>query len=552
MLPGVSSASGSPRSGRIVEFHRPRFFWTGASSLTAGVLLHLPDYVAAREMHFHMAGMPMTAPMLAGMALIAIGFLLATVGLLPRARAGGQARHRAAHYQFRAIDDAALTPAHWGLLFVLGIALIVDVMKPATLGFVLPGMSTEYEISKATGAWLLLCALAGTTLGSVAWGVLADRIGRRAAILLASLMFIGTAVCGTMPEFAWNLLMCFLMGAAAGGMLPIVYALMAESVPAHRRGWLIVLHGGMGTVGGTLVAAGCAALLEPHFSWRALWLLNLPTGVLMLVLNRWIPESPRFLLERGRTEEARAVMARYGVVLEESRQTDHAEETIATTSRFGEIRTLFRQPLLVQTGVVVAYGLAWGLVNWGFIAFLPTLLQDAGVGAGRASFLLFLSALVAIPGTVLVAFAYGMWSSRKSMVAYAVATVVSLLGLAALDDYRTNQVALVGLLGLLFAASGGVIAMLSPYTAEVYPTRLRGTGSGLSAGSSKLGGLLGGIASVAGLIGTAAGMAGPAVAVSIPMLLAGLFVATRGIETRGRRLEEIAARPTESVEHAAR
>jgi len=138
------------------------------------------------------------------------------------------------------------------------------------------------------------------------------------------------------------------------------------------------------------------------------------------------------------------------------------------------------------------------------------------------------------------------------MVAYAVATVVSLLGLAALDDYRTNQVALVGLLGLLFAASGGVIAMLSPYTAEVYPTRLRGTGSGLSAGSSKLGGLLGGIGSVAGLIGTAAGMAGPAVAVSIPMLLAGLFVATRGIETRGRRLEEIAARPTESVEHAAR
>ena len=547
----MSRASGLPRSDRVVEFHRPGFFWTGASSLTAGVLLHLPDYVAARDMHFHMAGMPMTAPMLVGMALIGIGFLLATVGLLPRARAGGQGRPRAAHYQFRAIDDAVLTPAHWGLLFVLGIALIVDVMKPATLGFVLPGMSTEYEISKATGAWLLLCALAGTTLGSVAWGILADRIGRRAAILLASLMFIGTAVCGTMPEFGWNLLMCFLMGAAAGGMLPIVYALMAESVPAHRRGWLIVLHGGMGTVGGTLVAAGCAALLEPHLSWRALWLLNLPTGVLMLVLNRWIPESPRFLLERGRTDEARAVMARYGVVLEESRPTDHAEEMTATASRFGEILTLFRRPFVVQTGVVVAYGLAWGLVNWGFIAFLPTLLQDAGVGAGRASFLLFLSALVAIPGTVLVAFAYGMWSSRKSMVAYAVATVVSLLGLAALDDYRTNQVALVGLLGLLFAASGGVIAMLSPYTAEVYPTRLRGTGSGLSAGSSKLGGLLGGIASVAGLIGTAAGMLGPAVAVSIPMLLAGVFVAARGIETRGRRLEEIAARPTAPVGHAA-
>jgi len=72
---------------------------------------------------------------------------------------------------------------------------------------------------------------------------MADRVGRRAAILLASLMFIGTAICGAMPSFAANLLMCFLMGLAAGGMLPIVYALMAESVPAKSRGWLVVLHG---------------------------------------------------------------------------------------------------------------------------------------------------------------------------------------------------------------------------------------------------------------------------------------------------------------------
>jgi putative MFS transporter len=317
---------------------------------------------------------------------------------------------------------------------------------------------------------------------------------------------------------------------------------MAESVPARRRGWLVVLHGGMGTVGGTLVAAGCAALLEPYLSWRALWLLNLPTGVLMLVLNRWIPESPRYLLERGRTDEARAVMARYGVVLEEGTGADGGEDIGSAGSHYGEMKTLFRHPLLIQTGVVVAYGLAWGLVNWGFIAFLPTFLQGAGIGASRASFLVFLSALVAIPGTVLVAFAYGMWSSRKSMIAYAAATVACLLGLAALDqDYGGNQAALVGLLGLLFAASGGVIAMLSPYTAEVYPTRLRGTGSGLSAASSKLGGLMGGIGSVTGLIGISSGMLGPAVLVSIPMVLAGLIIAARGIETRGRRLEEIAA-----------
>src|SRR3954453_23090996 len=144
---------------------------------------------------------------------------------------------------------------------------------------------------------------------------MADRIGRRAAILLASLMFIGTSICGTMPSYGVNLFMCFLMGIAAGGMLPIVYALMAESVPAGPRGWLVVRHGGMGTVGGTPPAAGFAALLEPVYSWRALWLMNLPTGIAMLILNRWIPESPRFLLDQGRVDEASHVLAQYGVTL---------------------------------------------------------------------------------------------------------------------------------------------------------------------------------------------------------------------------------------------
>ena len=523
-----------------IEFHRPVAFWTGTALVTAGVLAHLPDYTAAGDMHYHMAGMPMSTIMVAGMFFVAGGLLLATWGLLPPARPASPHAGEALTYHLRAIDDARLTAAHWGLLFVLGIALIIDVMKPATLGFVLPGMVTEYGIPQARVAWLLICALAGTTIGSVMWGVLADRLGRRAAILLASLMFIGTSICGAMPSFAANLLMCFLMGLAAGGMLPIVYALMAESVPAKSRGFLVVLHGGMGTVGGTLAAAGFAALLEPTYSWRVLWLMNLPTGILMLVLNRWIPESPRFLLDRGRVDEARAVLGRYGVAIETQRAAP-AERLLARPPRqWNELPALFQRPFLTQTVVVFAYGLAWGVVNWGFISFLPTFLRGAGFGAGAASFLLFLSAVVAIPGTVLVAYTYGRWSSRMSMIVFAVASIACALGLAWLAPTQgTNRFAVVGMLALLYAATGGVIAMLSPYTAEVFPTRLRGTGSGVSAGSSKLGGLIGGVATVTGLIGISTGMMRPALLVSIPMLIAAVLVAIHGVETRGRRLEEL-------------
>lgn len=528
-----------------IKLHHSGAFWAGAAAIMAGVLLHFPDFVAARDMNYELAGMPMSPLMLLGMALIVGGILVAGYGLFPRKYAlGTRGSQAGVGYHLKAMDDAPLSPAHWGLLFVLGVALIIDVMKPATLGFVVPGIREEYGISTSRAALLPLFALTGTVVGSLMWGVLSDRLGRRAAILLSSIMFIGTAICGFMPTFGWNLFMCFLMGAAAGGMLPIVYALMSESVPARKRGWLVVLHGGMGTVGGYLVASGMATLLEPHFGWRILWFLNMPTGILMLILNRWIPESPRFLLDRGQVEQARRVMARYGVALErEEPGTTPAlgePDGHRAATPFGGMSRLFRKPLLPKTMTVLLYGLGWGIVNWGFITFLPTFLQDAGFAAGSASGLLFLSSVIAIPGTVLVAWLYGLWSSKKSMILYAVATAASLLGFALLDptSQDVNHGMLIGLVVLLLVASGGVISMLSPYTAEVYPTHLRGTGSGLAAGSSKLGGMFGPPV-VAALLTATTGLVVPAIVVATPIMLSALVLALNGVETRGRRLEDI-------------
>ncbi|MGQ0668258.1 MAG: MFS transporter [Actinomycetota bacterium] len=262
-----------------IAFHHPSAFWLGTFAIMAGVLLHLPDFIDQSGVQFRLEGMSFSGPMQFGTGLIVVGITLAAFGLFPRKDQLGGAK--TAHgYRLKAMDDAPLTGAHYGLLFVLGVALIVDVMKPASLGFSVPGMKAEYGLSTAAVSLLPLSALTGTTIGSFLWGIWSDRLGRRAAILLASLMFMGTAICGFMPSFRFNLFMCFFMGLAAGGMLPIVYALMAESIPAKKRGWLVVLHGGMGTVGGYLAASAIAAWLVPHFSWRILWFMNLPTGAL--------------------------------------------------------------------------------------------------------------------------------------------------------------------------------------------------------------------------------------------------------------------------------
>jgi putative MFS transporter len=90
----------------------------------------------------------------------------------------------------------------------------------------------------------------------------------------------------------------------------------------------------------------------------------------------------------------------------------------------------------------------------------------------------------------------------------------------------------------LLVSLSGVIAMLVPYASEIFPVRLRGTGSGVVAASSKAGGILGALAGVAGFFDA---FALSAMVVALPMAVAGVMLARAGVETRGRRLEEIEA-----------
>ena len=521
-----------------ITFHHPLAFWFGCALVTAGVCLHLPMYVMAAPMHYRLAGMPMDPGMLLGMVLIPAGVLLAGWGLMPRLAQVRLTAHGVERLHWHVADSVPLNRAHWTLVTVLAVALTIDVMKPASIAFVMPGMAREYGIGMSRAGWLALSALIGTAAGSVVWGRLADVFGRRAAILLSAILFMGTAICGTMPSFNWNLAMCFMMGAAAGGMLPIAFTLMAETVPARHRSWLLVALGGVGTSAGYLAASGAATLLEPDFSWRVLWLLNLPTGALIVLLNRFIPESPRFLANAGLPHEARAVLARFAGsagLIEDAAAADAPIMEIHQP-RAG-LRDMLRGRHARITIALMVCGLAWGLVNFGFVLWLPANLHRLGLDAGAASTLMAQSALLAIPGIALVVWLYQRWSSFKSLVLFVALTAVALFAFALIEVTGLRAQALtVASTVLLLIAISGVIATMIPYAAEIYPVHLRGTGSGLIAAASKAGGILGAGLGVAGVFNS---FLVSALVIAVPMLAAGGMLWRGGVETRGRELETI-------------
>ena len=536
-----------------LSFHHPLAFWAGCVAVVAGVLLHMPMFAMGRMTHWQMVGMPMDSLMLTGMALVPLGVLLSSYGLMPRLDQMRQTLRGGTHLHFHIADGVPLNREHWTLVVVLVVALAIDVMKPATLGFVMPGMSAEYRITKPTASTLALVALIGTTVGSVIWGRLADVFGRRAGILLSALMFIGTAICGAMPSFGWNLVMCFLMGASAGGLLPIAFTLMAETVPAAHRGWLLVALGGFGTAAGYLAAAGSATLLEPLFSWRVLWLLNLPTGIVILFLNRYIPESPRFLSNAGLESQARSVLAKFAgrhaadaVEVDDPRHPG-APVLDAPPKSMGFRQLMRGRHASISWGLATC-GLAWGLVNFGFVLWLPVNLTSLGVDPKAASALLARSALLAVPGIAVVVWLYHRWSSFRSLVLFIALTAVALLAFAAIAfAHLQSQAITVTATAALLVSSNGVIAMLIPYAAEIYPVHLRGTGSGLIAAASKFGGILGAGLGVLGFFGN---FMLSALLIAVPMLVSGVMLWRSGIETRGQGLEDIQERLSSGTDSA--
>ena len=524
----------SPYSGALGGLNRLRrgMFWLSALLVLAGAALHFPDYLQAAPMHFAMAGMAMGGPMTIGMLLIVLGLVAGAWSLFPARRNRQQAARSLPVGQFAALENTPLSRAHWQLIAVLTVGLVVDVMKPASLGFVVPGMAAEYGLSKVTVALLPWVAIFGTVIGSLVWGYLADIYGRRATILLSTLLYVASSICGFMPAFGWNLVMCLVMGMSAGGMLPTVYSLMSESMPTDKRGWLIVAQSGLGTALGYLAASGAATLLAPHYSWRVLWLLNAPTGLLLLLLSRWIPESPRFLLAAGRRVEAIAVMARYGIT--ETPAAEPGNAPVAVAARRPSPGVLFRSPLLRRTVPILLYGLSWGVINWTFITFLPTLLQQTNTGVA-ASALLFRSELFALPITVVAALLYARWSSKKTLLLFAGLTFAVLVSFPLLALAGTaSRTALVVLLVILLAGSNGMIATLAPYVTEVYPTDIRATASGFAAAMSKIGGLGGPL-----LLTIAPSVSELALVCAVPVAVAVAVLSRTGLETAGRPLVEV-------------
>jgi putative MFS transporter len=306
-------------------------------------------------------------------------------------------------------------------------------------------------------------------------------------------------------------------------MLPVVYTLLAEIMPPRHRPWVLVLVGGTGLIGGYLAASGSAHTFEPAFGWRVLWLQGFPTGLLLLALARFIPESPRFLAERGRTDELAEMERKYGIVARPKEPIPPDARVAA--ERHGKLTT-----------ALIITALAWSFINFGLLLWLPTDLEARGYSSALASGIIASSALVALPTIMVVAWTYSQLSSKWTLVGTILVCLLGLIGALLPPEVLAWPPMLIAVIALLIVGTNGMIAVLLPYCAENYPLGVRGRATGLIAGASKFGGVTVQAFALGGFIPT---LGGAALALVAPMLLSAGLTSWAGRETKGRSLREL-------------
>jgi putative MFS transporter len=319
--------------------------------------------------------------------------------------------------------------------------------------------------------------------------------------------------------------------------------LVQEFVPSSKRGWIGGLVTSTVSIGGALGAA-CGAYLGPVIGWRGLFLIGLLPALFTLVIRAWVPESPRWLIRRGRRDEARRSIAW-------ALQVD--PDTIDLPAELPELahtpwRELFKYPrsvvLVCLTGLSQTSGV--GLALWS-----PTLLLLLlHTTPAQASFLMIWVGLSAFVGRLVCSFLADFLGRRVSGIFACCGAVITLIGAGYLADAFIGTVSVFWLMLMVHAFfGGGSYAIIAPYMAEVWPAGLRASGMGLGYGVGNLGKIISplGLALIVG----ASNFVKPAATIGaiLPAMLFLAFWAALaavaflilGIETKGRSIEEIDA-----------
>lgn len=422
---------------------------------------------------------------------------------------------------------------HYTLLWVIGLGWMFDAMDTGLIAFILTSMAEEWNMSASEKGWVVSIGFVGMAIGAIFSGGLADRIGRRTVFAMTLVIYsIATALCAFAPNLMWLLIFRFIVGLGLGGQLPVAVTLVSEYIPAHVRGRFIVLLESFWGLG-WLMAALVSYFVIPSYGWHIAFLIGgLPALYVFMILKK-VPESVPYLINRGRVEEAHALVQKLerqcGVEV-----IDYIEVKPVAEKQNISFRQLWSGPFarrtlmlwLIWFGIVYSY---YGIFTW-----LPSLLVKQGYSIVQSFEYVLIMILAQLPGYVAAAWLVEKWGRKP--------TLASFIGMCAIAAYffgQANTVNMIMFWGCLLSFFNlGAWGVLYTYTPEQYPTNIRAFGSGWASAVGRMGGIVAPIV-VTHLMVMDNGFSQVFMMFTAVLLGVALVILILGEETKGKTLESI-------------
>ncbi|MCW8306362.1 MFS transporter [Acidiphilium sp. PA] len=441
----------------------------------------------------------------------------------------------------------------WTIIVLISLGGVFEFYDLFFTGYVAPGMIGSGLFKPASlGVFASLGALkvagfgtfvfatfAGLWLGALVFSQVADRFGRR-IVFTGSLIWymVCTAIMAFQTSgFALDIWR-FIAGVGIGVELVTIDTFISEMIPRAERGRAYSINQTI-TFAVVPVIAFLAYVLKGSRPfgldyWRVVILVGSVGALVVFLLQRGIPESPRWLARHGRMAEADAIVGEIErkVMAETGRPLPPPQPAAPEEDGAGSFSEIFGPQYLKRTIILSVFNMAQVIGFYGFAAWVPTLLIHRGIHVTASLEYAFIIA-IANPFGPLIGTLFADRLERKTQIIGGLAVMGVVIALFAMS----NAPALLIALGVLFTLAANVMSFAyHGYQPELYPTRIRARAVGFVYSWSRIAAAFAGLA--IGILLSDYGVPGVAVFIGAAMLV-GIVMITLGPSTRGLALEQI-------------
>jgi len=389
------------------------------------------------------------------------------------------------------LDRIPIWPYPRSVLCIVGFGFFFAFFDIVTIGFAVPVITKQFTISSELASWTITSSLLGYIIGSFLDSRIADRFGRRLALMISvSLFTVGSLMSSVSTGIWWLIAWRFISGMGIGAEISAVSTYLSELSPAAARGrntaWAIAA----GMLGFAVVPLIALALV-PHFDWgwRALFVVGALGGLVIGVMRRGLPHSAHWLLNRQRDSEAEAVVEDAERLAIKRLGHDLPPPGANVTEPpigHGSFRNLLEPPYFKRLILITTIWFIYYIGNYAWLTLAPTLFVKVGYSLAHSISFMVLTGVGFVVGACIAAL---ISDRRERKITLSVTALVWAAALAAIGLTPSDLVIMV--CGFIASTTIGLlIPILYTYTAENFPTGFRATGVSATDGIGHLGGAL--------------------------------------------------------------